>query len=121
MLNFVCLTKKNVESIRLVKIPFVSHQIWAQKTFWDAATETDTCKRRGGHERGWGLGHKGGWGLVIRAAVSEAGTGCGAGRADWKSPAILDIRLLIFSRINTTRINMWRCCYITRAVCLVTQ
>ena len=33
MLNFVCLTKKNAESIRLVKIPFLSHQSWAKKHF----------------------------------------------------------------------------------------
>ena len=42
----------------------------------------------GGHERGGGLGHKGGWGRVIRAAVSEAGPGRGAGAASCRQSGV---------------------------------
>ena len=54
MLNFVCLTKKNAESIRLVKIPFLSHQSWAKKHFGMQQLKLIRV-RGGGHGRDHGM------------------------------------------------------------------
>ena len=59
MLNFVCLTKKNAESIRLVKIPFLSHQSLAKKHFGVQQLKLIRVREGGGSWERVGVGSQG--------------------------------------------------------------